>query len=429
MFIRDLTLKNKKSVFTRQVLTLMSGTGIAQIIPVVIAPLLARLYTPEDFGVLALFSALTAILSISATGKYELAIVLPEDEKDSLTLAILAFFITLILSFIVLILVLLFKDEIAGLLNNLSIAGWLYFVPLVTFFMGLFNVLNYLNLNYEKYGVIAKANIYRSLTSAAGQAGIGLLKNGPAGLIIGKLLSYMAANVPLSGVFINRRELWNDLKRVDYIRLAKRYIRFPKYSLPGLFTNSVTQNINNFFISILYASQILGFYAMVYRVLGLPLGLVSSAFAQVFLKKASENRKEEGSARRLFKRIFIRLLLLGLALFVPLYFVIEDLFVLVFGQNWLAAGSYAQILLPLFFARFVVTPLSTVVIAFEKQMENMIWQFAMLLITIAVFWIAWQFHLSIEQFLWTVSLTLSLHYAVLLGMVYHFSAGTMKTTG
>ena len=419
-------MKNKKSVFTRQVLTLMSGTSVAQIIPALVAPLLARLYTPEDFGVLALFSALTAVLSISATGKYEMAIVLPEDEKDSLTLAILAFFITLIFSFIVLVLVLLFKEEIAGLLNNPGIIGWLYLVPLVTFFMGLFNVLNYLNINYEKYGVIARANIYRSLTSAAGQAGIGLLKNGPSGLILGKLLSYMTANIPLSAAFVQRRALWKDVKQVDFARLAKRYIRFPKFSLPGLFTNSVTQNINNFFISILYASQILGFYAMLYRVLGLPLGLVSSAFAQVFLKKASENRKQEGSARRLFIRIFTRLFLLGLVLFVPLYFVIEDLFVFVFGQNWQAAGVYARILLPLFFARFVVTPLSTVVIAFEKQMENMIWQFAMLLITIAVFWAAWQFQFSIEQFLLIISLSLSAHYVILLAMVYHFSAGSKK---
>ena len=428
MFSRDLTLKEKKTAFGRQVLTLMSGTSIAQIIPAAVAPLLSRLYTPEDFGVLALFSALTAILSISATGKYELALVLPEDEKDSLTLAILAFFINLIFSFILFIIVVLFTDGIAALLNNPGIADWLYLVPLVTFLMGLLNVLNYLNINYEKYGVIARANIYRSVTSAAGQAGIGFLQNGPAGLIIGKLLSYISANIPLSAAFLNRKELWKDIKRIDFSRLAKRYMRFPKFSLPGLFTNSVTQNINNFFISILYASQILGFYAMLYRVLGLPLGLVSGAFAQVFLKKTSENRKLEGNARRLFLRIFVRLFLLGLALFVPLYFVIEDLFVFVFGQAWQAAGTYAQILIPLFFARFVVTPLSTIVIAFEKQMENMIWQFAMLLITIVVFWAAWQFHFSIEQFLFTISWSLSAHYVILLGMVYHFSAGTLKAT-
>jgi len=43
-----------KSEFAKNVLTLMTGTTIAQAIPIAISPILTRIYTPEDFGVFAL---------------------------------------------------------------------------------------------------------------------------------------------------------------------------------------------------------------------------------------------------------------------------------------------------------------------------------------------------------------------------------------
>jgi O-antigen/teichoic acid export membrane protein len=78
-----------KSEFGRNVLTLMTGTTIAQSIPVAITPILTRLYTPEDFGLLAVFVALTAILGSIANGRYELAIMHPEKDEESINIAAL----------------------------------------------------------------------------------------------------------------------------------------------------------------------------------------------------------------------------------------------------------------------------------------------------------------------------------------------------
>ena len=53
-----------KSEFSRNVLTLMTGTTIAQAIPIAISPILTRNYTSEDFGVFALYNILKITIII-----------------------------------------------------------------------------------------------------------------------------------------------------------------------------------------------------------------------------------------------------------------------------------------------------------------------------------------------------------------------------
>ncbi len=58
-----------KSEFSRNVLTLMTVTTIAQAIPIAISPILTRIYTPEDFGVFALFLAILGVFSVVASAR------------------------------------------------------------------------------------------------------------------------------------------------------------------------------------------------------------------------------------------------------------------------------------------------------------------------------------------------------------------------
>jgi O-antigen/teichoic acid export membrane protein len=146
-----------KSEFTRNVLTLMTGTTIAQAIPIAISPILTRIYSPEDFGVFALFVAITSIFGTIANGRYELAIMLPKKDEDAINIFALGFIITTFISLLLLILVLIFQDKIVDILKNEDIRVWLYFVPLAVFFVGLYNILNYFN-NRKTIQIPSKSN-------------------------------------------------------------------------------------------------------------------------------------------------------------------------------------------------------------------------------------------------------------------------------
>jgi len=124
-----------KSEFSRNVLTLMTGTTIAQAIPIAISPILTRIYTPEDFGVVGLFGAISGIFGAIATGKYELAIMLPRKDEDAINIFALGFIITATLTFVSLLIVSFLADSLAILLNNKEIEFWLYFIPISVFLL------------------------------------------------------------------------------------------------------------------------------------------------------------------------------------------------------------------------------------------------------------------------------------------------------
>ena len=98
-----------KSEFNRNILTLMTGTTIAQAIPIAISPILTRIYTPEDFGIFAIFLAITLIIGSIANGRYELAIMIPKKDEDAINIFALGFIITTFISLLLLVLVLIFQ--------------------------------------------------------------------------------------------------------------------------------------------------------------------------------------------------------------------------------------------------------------------------------------------------------------------------------
>ena len=71
-----------KNEFVKHVLTLISGTSVAQFIPIAISPILTRIYTPEDFSVLGIYISIAIILSEITTGKFELAVMNADNEED-----------------------------------------------------------------------------------------------------------------------------------------------------------------------------------------------------------------------------------------------------------------------------------------------------------------------------------------------------------
>ena len=115
-----------KSAFARGVGVLVGGTAGAQLISVLAAPLLTRLYSPEAFGILAAFSAILALCLVAAAGRYELAIPIPEKEDDAANLAALSVFIAIVFTVFASIFLIFFREKIAGVLNVPQLAELLW---------------------------------------------------------------------------------------------------------------------------------------------------------------------------------------------------------------------------------------------------------------------------------------------------------------
>jgi O-antigen/teichoic acid export membrane protein len=70
-----------KSPFIKNVLTIAGGTGFAQVISIFTAPIITRIYTPEDYGILGIYMMFTGIIGTISTLKLANAIIVEKDDK------------------------------------------------------------------------------------------------------------------------------------------------------------------------------------------------------------------------------------------------------------------------------------------------------------------------------------------------------------
>jgi O-antigen/teichoic acid export membrane protein len=398
----------------------MTGTTIAQAIPIAISPILTRLYTPEDFGVLTLFVAITSIFGSIANARYELAIMLPKKDEDAINILALGFIINLFLSLFLLMIILIFHDYILNLLNNKEISPWLYLVPISVFLMGCFNLLNYYNNRKKYYKDLAKANVFKSIGSAIVQLILGFLKVGAIGLISGQIFAQIISNTKLF-LNIKKDNLFIKIKKIKIIALAKRYKDFPKFSMWAILANTLSVQLTNILISTFYSISTLGFYSLAQRVLAMPMSLIGGSIGQVFFQEATKEKQDTGKAIKTFNSTVKKLFIIGFPIFFILFFIIEDLFAFVFGEEWRVAGEYAKILIPLFFIRFIVSVLTLIPIIFEAVKIDLYFQLGLIILYLMLFIVNKFLNSNFIELLYSFNYVIGGYY-----LIYFFILNKMK---
>jgi len=381
-----------KSVFSRNVLTLMTGTTIAQALPIAVAPILTRIFTPEDFGLFAFYFAIISILAVLATARYELAIVLPKRRDDAYQIVILSLLISAVVSLLTLFVIWLFERQIVVLFNNSAIANWLYWIPLSVFLTGIYKSLYYWFNRERGYRNMANSRIVQSSTMVFSQISFGFLTKLTAlGLMLGHVIGQILATLYMGQRFIKDTRKAHKPKKLKQFVLAKRYINFPKFLLVAHTMNITSMQLPNIFFNTLFTTTVAGFYMLIQRVIGAPIVVVGGAVGDVFRQQASKTYSERGECTNEYKNTFKKLLIISVLPFGVFIFIAPDLFAIVFGENWREAGSYAQILTPMFILQFITSPLSVMFLIAEKQKLDLLWQSGLLVATGAAFLVGYAF--------------------------------------
>ncbi len=354
-------MKLHQSEFVRNVLTLLTGTTIAQAFPLAISPILTRIYTPEDFGVLAIYLTLVSIFGVIATARYELAIVQPVEKADAAAIVVLSILIAVALSLITLAMVSFFNAEISELLGSNEIGIWLYFLPVSIFITGVYQALNYWCVRQKNYKLVALSNISQAATGPSVQAIFGYLKL-TGGLILGGVVGALASFCVLLRSVIKRD---GDIFRkvtLEKVKLnAARYSQFPKFSLGGALANSAGQQMPVFFIIRLFDASILGFYSVIMRVVNVPVILLSGGLSQVVYQRVSYMQNNSPQEIKFFiVKLFVVLALATIPFIAVIYFFGDELFAFIFGEPWRMAGELSGIVVFAIAIRFAVSPLSVV---------------------------------------------------------------------
>jgi len=361
--------------FNQNVTILLIGTVISQAIPIAISPILTRLFTPEDFGVFALYFSLSMILSVVVTGRYEMAIMLPKENEDAVLVAKLAMIISFFISLLLFLVILPFKTMIAVALNNKEIENWLLLLPVTVLIIGIYQSLNYLNARHEQFKILAFSRFTRATNTSAFSLLVGFFRLIKNGLIIGDTIGQAMATLFLffrSGKIAGFKE--NNVKFETLKALAIKYKHFPLFNVPSGLLEKSSGQVPVIILTKLFGNALVGQFSLSQRVISVPTGIVARAFGDVFRQQATKLYIENGSCRELFVKTFKNLFFLSLVPFILLFIFSPSLFSWVFGLQWRLAGEYAQLMTPMFFLQFFVSPLSNMFYVAEKQQMDLVVQ-------------------------------------------------------
>jgi len=365
-----------KSEFFKNTFKLAIGTSIAQFFPIFFYPILGRIYSPADFGLLATITSITAILAVLTTGRYEDSILIAKTKKDTINIISLILLISLTLLIILSFFLLFFSAQLGILFNESDLTKWLFISPISAFAIIIFNIYNEWCVRNKDFIRLSWNKIYNSSAVTFFKLFFGIVKVLSGGLVIGDLLGRIINSS--SCVYRILKKEKNTISEISFKHMKKmaiRYSEFPRYNLPGQLSNTIGKQFPILIIGAYFNSIEVGYYSMTMSILSIPISVISSAISNVFRQKANREFNEKGNFKNIYLKILKTLTLVSILGLFSVIFFLPKIFALVLGDQWQIAGEYSQILLPMIAISFINMSMRGVFIITQKLRALMFWQF------------------------------------------------------
>jgi O-antigen/teichoic acid export membrane protein len=392
----------------------MISTGVSQAIPVLASPFLSRLFKPEEFGVMALFLTVAGALSVLASGRLELAVVLPETDTEAAKIVRLGIEISFWVS-VAFGLVFIFAQNKALFFIEVPPAFKPYYVwlgPAIFFYAG-YQLISYWLLRKNAYWASGANKISQTSSTTALNLLVGIFKLN-AGLVFSEIIGRLIGAVMGYYQSIKNGFTWQRLKKGERSLLTNRYRKFIYFASFPAFLDSLSANLPVLFLTSWYSVETTGYFQLSRMVLIIPIALISAAFSQVLLRKTIELKSTHKPLARWYLGIAFVLTLCFFPFFLILTTHGVEVFKLVFGNEWATSGLFAAILAGSYYMRFVVAPLSSVFPALEKVKISGAWQIFYSLVLGSLVFLK---GLDIEQFLYMLLLAEIISYSVYLILI------------
>lgn len=406
-----------KGELGRNILVVANSNMVAQAIVMLSMPVLTRLYTPSDFGVLAVFSAVLSMLTVLATLRYDWTLPIPEKDEEAIHLLVLSLFVVLVMGVLLSLGIGLAYNVIARWNYLAPIYRYLWLLPIGVWGVGGYQVLSVWIIRQKDLRPLARTKVTQSLSGVLVKLGGGVLRVGSIGLLVGNLIAQIAG-IRLLAVLIWRKQeaLIRSVRAQNLAVVARRYAPTALFSCGSNLLNTAGLQLTPILFSAYYGANEVGWFALSQRVVGIPIALIGSAVAQAFWAEAARLVHSDPQAlQRLFfqatKRLLVVSLLVGL-----LGVVSPWVFGYVFGkENWQGAGIYTLYLTPLYVAQLIVSPISHLVVH-ERQQWQFLWDATRVLLVLICFLGASVTHQSADLAILYYSIVMMILYSILYGL-------------
>ena len=347
-----------QSGFVRNVSLLAGGTAFAQGIAILALPVLTRIYSPNEFGILGIFTALLGMISVIATLRYEIAIPLPESDQSAANLLGVALVCVAATTVAVVVIVNLFGQQIVLLMKAPLLAKYLWLLPIAIAATGAYSVFQFWATRKKAFKRIARTRVEQSIGGVTTQLLMGWTGTGALGLIVGQIVSNGAGFFGLARrAFSDDRTVLQGVGVAGMRAVAREYDRFPKFSTFEALTNSASVQMPIILIAGLTASAEVGYLMLALRIMQAPMGIIGSSISQVYFSRAVEEHRNDRLGD-FTARTIGGLAKIGIGPLIFVGIIAPSVFGLIFGAEWQRAGELVAWMTPWFVLQFLVSPVS-----------------------------------------------------------------------
>lgn len=347
------------SNYLRSILTLSGGQVAAAIIPFVAAPMLGRIYIPEDYALLAAYTAVVNIAASIATLHYQHGVIVEKTTQRAHQLA----WIALAASAAVALLMIPLAVGVY-LLDPFATAArghrlWFAALPLSTLIVGTSLTAMAIANRARSYKTLAVMQFSAAAASALASIAFGLLSLGSDGLMLATILSQTII-LGFSMVILFRHDvLAAGSSKRKLARLAVRHKGYPLFTLPAALVQSIGAQLPVLVLTLMGAASTLGSFSRAQQLLILPVSMFSGAVSRVYIQRAAEDYNRTGSCRGIYLKTLPLLACIAIPFLLTFTLLGEKIFTLYLGENWREAGQIARVICPVLFLQMFVSPLGS----------------------------------------------------------------------
>lgn len=417
----------------RNISTLLTGTVIAQLIVLSSTPIISRLYSPEEIGSATALLALVQIIAPVAAFRYDMAIVLPKDDRDARGLLTLALILATVVSAVASAFCFFSSEAIAQAIHHPELRPFMVLIGFFILCTATTNSFNYWFTRTLDYRIISANRVQqiftietlKILSSTGGVSAI------PA-QIFSQLFGQVSATITLAfQLKKNRRyspkeEQSTSTPKRDILFLLKRYIRMPLITTPNTLIDALRINGIIVLIGIFFSSDEQGQFAKAWLLTQAPVSLITSSVSQVYFQKFSHI--QPGSMKSLMNRSVKLSIIAAIVPFSLLFFIAPIAFPWYLGTGWEMSGQIAQALVPWMLLNVITSPISTIFIVTERQMLMLIFSIAYMLAPLSLIAFLGTRSVPLLNVMWTVSLVMTLLLSFLVGLTAHVAKHWDATT-
>jgi len=370
---------------------LAGGTVAGQVIALASVPVLSRLYSPADFGVLAVYASILSSVVVVITLRYETAIAVADSDEVAAHLLVLSLVICVLVSAAVGVIFGLMRDSVSAWTNTPSIRSFVWLLAISGCAAGVYQSFSFWAIRRKSYSRLAATRVTQNVWMVATQIGVGLFHSGPLGLVVGDSLKWAGGSSTLIlAAWRNDARVLAGVSLSGLLTAARKYSKFPLLTAPSSLANSLGQQLPALIIAAFYGPHVAGSFYLVQKILAIPVTFVSRAIGDAYIGEFAQRlRDDRRGAERLFGRLSRTLLAAGIIPTLILVLGGGMLVQWVLGPSWGEAGTYLQVVAVMFLAKFVVNPLSQTLILMQRQGTQLAWDVGrMFLVNLAIFAVA-----------------------------------------